>query len=51
VLLATPKPSLAGAVFNSLSAPEFYREIAKESQVPLIEDAIPEVLSEDRTQG
>ena len=45
VLLATPKPSIAGAVFNNLSAADFYRQVAKEHQVPLIEDALPEVLS------
>jgi acyl-CoA thioesterase-1 len=44
-LLATPKPSIAGAVFNNLSAADFYKQIAKEHQVPLIEDALPEVLS------
>lgn len=51
VLLATPKPSLAGAAFNNLSAAEFYREVAKESQVPLIEDAIAEVLSKTELKG
>lgn len=45
VLLATPKPSIAGAVFNNLSAADFYRQVAKENQVPLIEDALPDVLS------
>jgi len=45
VLLATPKPSIAGAVFNSLSAADFYQEVAKEHQVPLIKDALAEVLS------
>lgn len=45
VLLATPKPSIAGAVFNNLSAADFYRQVAKEHQVPLIEDALPDVLS------
>lgn len=45
VLLATPKPSIAGAVFNSLSAADFYEEVAKENKVPLIKDAIAEVLS------
>lgn len=45
VLLATPKPSIAGAIFNNLSAAEFYRQVAKEHQVPLIEDALAEVLS------
>ncbi len=51
VLLATPKPSLAGAVFNSLSPPDFYAEIAKEKKVPLIEDAIPKVLSDTTLKG
>jgi acyl-CoA hydrolase len=45
VLLATPKPSIAGAVFNNLSAADFYQQVAKEHQAPLIEDALPEVLS------
>lgn len=46
VLLATPKPSIAGAVFNSLSPAEFYADVAKEKKVPLIADALPEVLSD-----
>ncbi len=51
VLLATPKPSLAGAVFNSLSPPDYYAEIAKERKLPLIEDAIPKVLSDTNLKG
>ncbi|MFA7399983.1 MAG: arylesterase [Sideroxydans sp.] len=46
ILLGIPKPSLAGAVFQNLSAAEFYRDIAKAQQVPLIEDAIADVLSD-----
>lgn len=46
VLLATPQPSIAGAVFQHLSAPAFYREIAEAKNVPLIEDAIADVLSD-----
>ena len=46
VLLATPKPSIAGAVFNSLSPADFYPEVAKDKKVPLIKDALPEVLSD-----
>lgn len=46
VLLATPKPSVAGAVFRNLSPPEFYLKVADEHRVPLIEEAIPEVLSD-----
>lgn len=51
VLLATPKPSVAGAFFNSLSAAEFYRDVAKEKGVPLIEDPLPDVLSDARLKG
>jgi lysophospholipase L1-like esterase len=51
ILLATPKPSLAGAVFNSLSPPDFYAEIAKDKKVPLIEEAIPKVLSDTNLKG
>ncbi len=46
VLLATPNPSVMGAVLHSLSAPDFYRTVAEAQRVPLIEDAIPEVLSD-----
>ncbi len=46
VLLATPQPNVAAAVFRSLSAPDFYRQVAKEHQVPLIEDAVADVLSD-----
>ena len=51
VLLATPRPSLAGAVFNNLSAAEFYAEVAKDRKVPLIKDALPEVLSDTALKG
>jgi lysophospholipase L1-like esterase len=46
VLLATPKPSIAGAVFNSLSPADFYAEVAKDKKVPLIADALSDVLSD-----
>jgi len=51
VLLATPKPSIAGAVFNSLSPADFYAEVAKDKKVPLIKDALPEVLSDTALKG
>ena len=51
VLLATPKPSAMGAVFQNLSAADFYRRVAEEQQVPLIEDAIAEVLSDPEMKG
>lgn len=46
VLLATPQPNVAAAVFRNLSAPDFYRKVAKEYQVHLIEDAVADVLSD-----
>jgi acyl-CoA thioesterase-1 len=46
VLLATPKPSIAGAVFNNLAAADFYADVAREKKVPLIKDVLPEVLSD-----
>jgi len=51
VLLATPKPSLAGAVFQNLSAADFYQPVAEAQQVPLIEDAIAEVISDPQLKG
>lgn len=51
VLLATPEPSVAGAVFRNLSAADFYRKVADEHQVPLIEDAVAEVLSDPLMKG
>ena len=51
LLLATPKPSIAGAVFNSLSAADFYADVAKDKKVPLIKDALPEVLSDTALKG
>ena len=51
VLLATPKPSIAGAVFNNLSPAEFYADVAKDKNVPLIKGALPEVLSDTALKG
>lgn len=51
VLLATPKPSIAGAAFQHLSAADFYRQIADAHEVPLIEDAIADVLSDPQMKG
>lgn len=51
VLLATPKPSIAGAVLNNLSPPDFYAEVAKDKKLPLIGDAISEVLSDTALKG
>ena len=51
VLLGTPKPSVAGAVFRNLSAPDFYRRVAEEHQVPLIENAVADVLSDPLMKG
>lgn len=51
VLLATPRPSAISAVFQNLSAAEFYRQVADGRQVPLIEDAIADVLSDPQLKG
>ncbi len=51
VLLATPKPSIAGAMFQHLSAADFYRKVADDQQVPLVEDAIADVLSDPQLKG
>lgn len=48
VLLATPKPSISGAIFNNLSAAEFYRPIAQVHKIAYIEDALPDVLSDTK---
>ncbi|HMM55131.1 MAG TPA: arylesterase [Candidatus Desulfobacillus sp.] len=46
VLLAIPKPSIAGAVFRSLSDAPFYDELAREQGVPLLAGALADVLSD-----
>lgn len=51
VLLATPKPNIASAAFRSLSAADFYREVAEAHGAPLIEDAIADVLSDPQMKG
>jgi acyl-CoA thioesterase-1 len=51
VLLATPQPSIAGAVFHHLSAADFYRQVADAQKVPLIKDAIGDVLSDPQLKG
>jgi acyl-CoA thioesterase-1 len=51
VLLATPQPSIAGAVFQHLSAADFYRQVADAQKVPLIKNAIAEVISEPQLKG
>jgi acyl-CoA hydrolase len=48
VLLATPNPSPMRAVFQNLSAPDSYRKLAEAQHVPLIEDAIADVLSDPK---
>jgi lysophospholipase L1-like esterase len=51
VLLATPSPSPMRAVFQNLSAPDFYRKIAEAQHVPMIGDAIADVLSDPKLKG
>ncbi len=51
VLLATPNPSLMGAVFQHLSAADFYQKVADAQKVPLIKDAIADVISDPQLKG
>lgn len=51
VLLATPNPSLMGAVFQHLSAADFYQQVADAQQVPLIKNAFADVLSDPQLKG
>lgn len=51
VLLATPSPSPMRAVFQNLSAPDFYRKLAEAQHVSLIGDAIADVLSNPKLKG
>lgn len=46
ILMATPRPSLAGAVFARLSDAEFYAAVAKAEKVFLIDGVLSDVLSE-----
>jgi acyl-CoA thioesterase-1 len=45
ILMATPQPSIAGAVFAKLSDAPFYAEIAERQSVPLIADVLARILS------
>lgn len=45
VLIAVPRPSLAGAVIGHLSDDPIYRELAESTDTPLIEDILTDVLS------
>jgi acyl-CoA hydrolase len=46
-LMAAPKPTALGAA-TGLAPAGFYREIARRRGVPLVESALPSVLSEER---
>ena len=45
ILMATPQPSIAGAVFASLSDAPFYADLAERQGVLLIADVLADVLS------
>lgn len=46
LLVAVPRPTLAGAAFRSLDDADFYAEVAREQQVPLLAGTLAEVLSQ-----
>lgn len=45
VLLAVPVPNVAGAVFRNLSDHALYAQLAEAKRVPLVDEAIADVLS------
>lgn len=45
VLVAVPAPSVAGAVFRNLADHEIYAAVARDVKLPLLDEAISEVLS------
>ena len=47
VLMSVPRPNALGAL-TGLSAARFYRELAQRRRIPLIEKALPAVLSESK---
>lgn len=46
ILMAVPSPSIAGAAFGSLSDADFYAELARRRQIPVLAEVIADVLSE-----
>lgn len=46
ILVAVPRPSLAGAVLNELDDADFYAALAAEAKVPLIDSVFSDVLSD-----
>lgn len=46
LLVAVPRPTLAGAAFRSLDDADFYAEVAREQQAPLLAGTLAEVLSQ-----
>lgn len=51
VLIAVPRPSLAGAVIGHLSDDPIYRELADDTDTSLIEEVLSEVLSSDNLKA
>jgi acyl-CoA thioesterase-1 len=47
VLLAVPKPNLFGAAVGALSDDAIYEEIAKETDTPIVEDVLSDVLAKN----
>jgi acyl-CoA hydrolase len=45
ILMAVPRPNIAGVVFSSLSDAPFYAVMAREKNIPVIEDILSDTLS------
>lgn len=46
VLVAAPRPNLAGALFGTLQAASFYKSLATREGIHLVEEAMPKVLGD-----
>lgn len=46
ILVAAPRPSLAGAVFGSLAAAPFYAELGAREDIHVVAEALPRVLAD-----
>lgn len=47
ILVATPRPSVAGAMLGHLSAASLYASVADKARIHLVADALPRVLSDE----
>lgn len=51
VLVAVPQPNLFGAALRSLSDAPVYKDIAEQTQTPIVQDVLSEVLSKNELKA